>query len=245
MDKRILVVDDDESTIDFTKSILLLAKYQVVKADSEAKAVEILDLDPPDAAIIDIHLTKTTEMQGLGLCRRIKANLRTQHLPVIMVSGDDRDESLISKSFAVDAVDFLSKPFKAVELLARLEKCLKDTSPLRWALDAGKFARAGSLCLDVESYEVFFEGRQLTRLTPVSASLLCVFIRQPETVFRKAALYAKAWPMRTRPCKDLRLVDKAMERLKKRLGPELSPLFETVPSAGYRFSLRKSEAAVR
>jgi DNA-binding response OmpR family regulator len=159
-----------------------------------------------------------------------------------MISGDDRDENLILKSFAANAVDFMIKPFKAVEILARLEKRLEDTSPLKYALDAGRFARAGNICLDVESHEVFFKGEKLTRLSPILSSLLYVFIRQPDTVFQKASLYAKAWPMQHKPSKDLRVVDKAIERLKKQLGPEVSQLLETVPSAGYRLILTKQKA---
>gem|GEM_PF-6567262 len=230
--------------MELLESILPLAKYQILKAGSQASALKILSHDSPDAAIIDIHLTDTRAMEGLGLCRRIKENLRTQHIPVIMISADTRDESLVSRSFAADAVDFISKPFKVMELLARLEKRLEDTSPLNWALDTGRFAKAGNVCLDVESHEVFFKGGKLTRLSPILTSLLCVFLRQPETVFQKALLYAKAWPMRSRPCNDLRLVDKAIERLKKRLGPEASQLFETVPSAGYRFSLARQKAII-
>ena len=128
MDRKILFVDDDESVIDLIEGILLLAKYQVIEAGSEATALNILNLDPPDAAIIDVHLTKMKDMQGLELCRGIKTNLRTQHIPVIMMSGDDRDENLILRSFAANAVDFMRKPFKAVELLARLEKRLEDVA---------------------------------------------------------------------------------------------------------------------
>lgn len=244
MDKKILVVDDDESVMELLESILPLAGYQILKAGSEADASKILTHASPDAALIDIHLTGTKDMQGLGLCRRIKENPRTRHIPVIMISGDTRDESLISRSFAAAAVDFMSKPFKAMELLARLEKRLEETSPLKWALDAGRFASAGNLCLDVESREVFFKGSRLTRLPPIPASLLCVFLRQPETVFQKASLYAKAWPMRPKPCKDLRLVDKAIERLKKRLGPEASPLLETIPSSGYRLNPGRQKTAL-
>jgi len=111
---NILIVDDTISNLDIL--IELLDEYNIIEATNGLDALEILETEDIDLLLLDILMP---DMDGFELCSKIKSNQRTKNIPVIFITVSDDEES-ITKAFDVGGYDYVKKPFKPKELLARV-----------------------------------------------------------------------------------------------------------------------------
>ncbi len=118
--KTILVVDDTDTNIDIMLE-LLSDKYDVVVALDGRSAFDALDDNRVDLILLDIMMP---EIDGYHVCRELKADEKSRGIPVIFITAKDDEES-IEKAYAVGGDDYVSKPFKPLELLARISTQLK------------------------------------------------------------------------------------------------------------------------
>ncbi len=125
--KKILIVDDTESNIDILLNVLD-EDYDVFVALDGETALEIAKEDKPDLILLDIIMPA---MDGYEVCKRLKADDKTKHIPVIFITAKT-DENVIEKAYDVGGVDYVSKPFRSRELLARVKSQLE----LRSLIDA-------------------------------------------------------------------------------------------------------------
>ena len=114
-DSFILVVDDVPHNIQVVGSILRDAGYEVMPATSGPQALERIRSKVPDLMLLDLMMPG---MDGLEVCRRVKA-LSATDIPIILLTASNETEHLV-QAFAAGAVDYVTKPFRAVELLARV-----------------------------------------------------------------------------------------------------------------------------
>lgn len=112
----VLVVDDASDGRLLARACLTLAGYEVIEAAGGAEALALAERSPPDVMLLDVCMPG---MDGFAVCTALRSREATRGLPVLMVSADS-DRVAISKGFAVGAVDFLAKPFRAEELCARV-----------------------------------------------------------------------------------------------------------------------------
>ncbi len=113
---KILVVDDEPRAVTLLRNVLTPEGYNVLTAHSGAEAIEVATRDVPDVLLLDVMMP---ELNGYEVCARLRADPRLAHLPIIMLTAlDDRDAKL--EGLQAGADDFLSKPFDATELRARL-----------------------------------------------------------------------------------------------------------------------------
>ena len=113
---KILVVDDEPRAVTLLRNVLTPEGYNVLTAHSGAEAIEVATRDVPDVLLLDVMMP---ELNGYEVCTRLRADPRLAHLPIIMLTAlDDRDAKL--EGLQAGADDFLSKPFDATELRARL-----------------------------------------------------------------------------------------------------------------------------
>ncbi|GAB6144503.1 response regulator [Desulfocicer niacini] len=115
----ILAVDDSEINLDILVGIL--KRYDVIPTLSGEEALEILQEEKVDLILLDIVMPK---MDGFEVCRRIKADERTREIPVIFITVKNSEQD-IQKCFELGVVDYVAKPFNAIELLARVRTHLK------------------------------------------------------------------------------------------------------------------------
>lgn len=115
----ILAVDDSEINLDILVGIL--KKYDVIPALSGKEALEILQEEKIDLILLDIVMP---EMDGFEVCRRIKADESTWEIPVIFITVKSSEQD-IQQCFELGVVDYVAKPFNAIELLARVQTHLK------------------------------------------------------------------------------------------------------------------------
>jgi two-component system, sensor histidine kinase and response regulator len=118
---RILVVDDVTQNLQVVGTMLRNQGYHVMPATSGPQALERLRAQPPDLILLDLMMP---EMDGLEVCRRLKADAVTERIPVIFLTASNEMDHLV-KGFTAGAVDYVTKPFNAPELLARVRTHLE------------------------------------------------------------------------------------------------------------------------
>ncbi len=114
--QNILVVDDNSVNLEILKGVLE-KEYEIYMAANGADALRICANEQIDLVLLDIMMPK---MDGYEVCERLKADLRTKHIPVIFLTAKTRTEDIV-KGFEVGGVDYVTKPFNGVELLARVK----------------------------------------------------------------------------------------------------------------------------
>jgi signal transduction histidine kinase len=117
----VLVVDDIARNLQVVGTLLRNAGYAIMPATSGAKALEGVRVQLPDLILLDLMMP---EMDGLEVCRRLKADPLTQSIPVIFLTASNEMEHLV-KGFEMGAVDYVTKPFNPPELLARVRTHLE------------------------------------------------------------------------------------------------------------------------
>jgi two-component system sensor histidine kinase/response regulator len=118
---RVLVVDDIPKNLQVVGTMLRNAGYAIMPASSGAEALEGVRVQVPDLILLDLMMP---EMDGLEVCRRLKADPLTQAVPVIFLTASNEMEHLV-QGFDVGAVDYVTKPFNPPELLARVRTHLE------------------------------------------------------------------------------------------------------------------------
>jgi len=120
---NILVVDDDLMAHQFIKGLLEMHGYINIEfADSGEHALEQVKKVPPDLILLDISMPG---IGGIEVCKKLKSDSETSHIPIIIVTGSSAlADELVKKSFDVGATDFLTKPIRSIEFLARVKSCL-------------------------------------------------------------------------------------------------------------------------
>lgn len=117
MTARVLIVDDIPTNVRLLEARLSAEYYEVVSASSGPQALEIMQAQDVDIVLLDVMMP---EMDGFEVCRRIKANPRTQHVPVVMITALDQPSDRVN-GLNAGADDFLTKPVDDVQLMARVK----------------------------------------------------------------------------------------------------------------------------
>lgn len=116
IEETILIVDDQPANLRVLAKMLQGANYKVKKAiDGESALVAAIS-SPPDLILLDI---KMPEMNGYEVCQKLKANLKTKHIPIIFISALSEVNDKL-KAFQVGGIDYITKPFEEQEVLARI-----------------------------------------------------------------------------------------------------------------------------
>lgn len=219
----VLVVEDDESLAMLLQYNLDADGFRVdVVSRAEEAEVQIAEA-MPDILVLDWMLPG---ISGLELCRRLRASRETRNLPVIMLTARTADEDKV-RGLETGADDYLSKPFKAPELTARIKAILRRSAPNRLA----DILEVGDVVLDREAHRVLRSGREV-RLGPTEFRLLEFFLESPGRVFSRTQLLDGVWGRDVYV--DERTVDVHIGRLRKALirGKEKDPI-RTVRGSGY------------
>ncbi len=120
---RILVVDDVQANLNLVSETLEGAGFVVSVATSGLIAMEIAKINPPDLILLDIMMP---DIDGFETCRQLKLLPETKHIPILFISARDEVQNIV-EGFQLGAVDYISKPFRNEELLARVETHLRIT----------------------------------------------------------------------------------------------------------------------
>lgn len=121
MTARVLIVDDIPTNVRLLEARLSAEYFEVATASSGSEALSIIDKGDIDIVLLDVMMP---EMDGFEVCRRIKSNSATQHLPVLMITALDQPSDRV-KGLEVGADDFLTKPVDDVQLMARVKSLVR------------------------------------------------------------------------------------------------------------------------
>ncbi len=226
MASRVLVVEDEADIRDLLAFHLERDGYQVTRATTGPEALRQLRAAPPDLVILDLMLP---ELDGLEVCRRLRADPATATLPVIMLTakGDEVDRVV---GLELGADDYVVKPFSPKEMLARVRAVLRRArTPL-----SGAPLAVGGITLDGATHQATVSERPLT-LTPKEFDLLRALLEARGRVLSREFLLDRVWGYARAGEIESRTVDVHVRRLRAKLGPEGERIL-TVKNVGYRLA---------
>ena len=222
----VLLVEDDRNIVDLIRSNLTARGFAVVVSNDGADAIQLVEEEHPDIALLDLMLPA---VDGFELCHRIRER-SSIGLIVVSARGGEQDKV---RALNLGADDYMTKPFGIDELLARITATLRRTRPRPEAAEPGPVLRFGALEIDLDARQVTNDG-EAVRLTPTEFALLREFATSPGKLLSHATLLRRVWGAGYATETEYTRV--YVRRLRAKLeGPGHPPLILTEPRAGYRF----------
>ena len=226
MTQRILVVEDEKDLVDLLSYNLCREGYLVDIAATGAAALERIKERKPDLVLLDLMLP---DVPGTDVCRRVKSDPLTSHIPVVMVTARAEEIDRIV-GFELGADDYVTKPFSVRELLLRVKAILRRDRAGSPQPNASGVIRVGRLSVDLERHRAEVDGREVT-LTALEFRLLTCLLERAGRVQTRDVLLADVWGLESEV--ETRTVDAHVKRLRRKLGAA-GDAVETVRGVGYR-----------
>jgi len=222
--KKILIVEDEKDILHLVKHYLEKEGYRVSTATTGAEGLKLAKSDHPDLLVLDLMLPG---MDGLEVCKRLRADQPTAILPIIMLTAKaEESDTVIGLELGAD--DYVTKPFSPKALVARVKALLrriersKDEAPARTAY--------GPLVLDRSRHEVTANGKDVT-LTAKEFGLLDYLLQHQGRVLTRDVLLNAVWGYEYYG--TTRTIDVHVRRLKQKI-PLLNDAIVSIKSLGYK-----------
>jgi two-component system phosphate regulon response regulator PhoB len=223
--ETILVIEDEREIQELLRYNLAREGYRVTCVGSGEEAIRGIRSAPPDLVLLDIMLPG---MDGLEVCRALKKDSSTRHIPVIMLTAKGEETDVVT-GLELGADDYVPKPFSPRVLVARVRAVLRRAAGEPEEEDAP--LSVGELVIHPGRHEVLVGG-QSVNLTPTEFRVLHVLAGRPGWVFTRYQI-ADAIHAGDSAVTD-RAVDVQIVGLRKKLGP-CGERIETVRGIGYRY----------
>lgn len=223
----ILVVDDELSIIKFLRANLGARDYEVLAAMDGAQALKTIETELPDLVILDIM---TPKIDGFEVCRRLR---EWSQIPIIMLSarGDEGDKI---KCLDLGADDYITKPFGAGELIARVRAVLRRTE-IAGSIPTQPSFTSGDLSINFAKRQVTIAGKEV-KLTPTEYNLLQELVLKAGKVLTHTYLLNKVWGPEYREEREYLHVFTRRLRAKLESEPANPKCIMTVSGVGYQFN---------
>jgi two-component system, OmpR family, response regulator MtrA len=221
MKGRVLVVDDDTALAEMLGIVLRGEGFDTSFCADGAQALEAFRSSRPDLVLLDVMLPGR---DGIEVCRQIRAE---SGVPIVMLTAKtDTVDVVLGLESGAD--DYVVKPFKPKELVARVRARLRRTDE-----PAPEVLEVGDLTIDVAGHSVRRDGAVIA-LTPLEFDLLVALARKPWQVFTREVLLEQVWGYRH--AADTRLVNVHVQRLRSKVerDPERPEIVVTVRGVGYK-----------
>ena len=227
MRPQLLIIEDERDLLDTLYYNFEKENYDVYTASSGKEAIEIIDRQSIDLAILDIMLP---DMSGLDVCKHIKINRGESHTAIIILTakGEEIDRIL---GFELGADDYVVKPFSIRELTLRVSSLFKRNENL----NKDNNIIFGDISINLDSHTVKISD-QVIKLTIKEFNLLHVLIKNKEKVMTRERLLNKAWNYN----QDIttRTVDTHIRRVREKIKASCVSI-ETIRSLGYMITNKK------
>ena len=225
IDKKILLVDDEEDILNLVKYNLEREGFRVETVMTGEQAVRSARDSNPDLILLDLMLPG---MDGLDVCRILKNDKGTGLIPIVMLTAKGEDSDIVT-GLELGADDYITKPFSPRILVARVKAVLRRES--RTEEGKSPLLKIGDLEIDSARHRVSVNGER-TDLTATEFDILYYLARRPGWVFTRSQIIngvkGDDYPVTDRS------VDVQILNLRKKLG-DAGDYVETVRGVGYRF----------
>ena len=227
---KVAIIEDDQEITEVVSIAFETAwpGSEVIGAPNAVEGMEMLRTQNPDVVILDIGLPEGDNF-GFELCKEFRT---FSDVPVIMVTARDREVDIV-RGLELGAADYLTKPFSAVELLARIRAVMRRVQVGSLGTQTQPFV-SKDLSVDFDDRRVMAHGEPVN-LTPTEYKLLCYLIRNPRQVLTNDAIVEEVWGTSYRNSEGL--VKAHIQRLRKKLNENMQNphLIITERGRGYRF----------
>lgn len=221
MKPRVLVVDDDPALAEMLTIVLRGEGFETTVVSDGTRALPAMRDLKPDLVLLDLMLPG---MNGIDVCKAIRAE---SNVPVVMLTAkSDTVDVVLGLESGAD--DYVIKPFKPKELVARVRARMRRTED-----EPAETLEIGDLAIDVPGHEVSRESEAIS-LTPLEFDLLVALARKPRQVFSRETLLEHVWGYQH--AADTRLVNVHVQRLRSKIehDPEHPEIVLTVRGVGYK-----------
>lgn len=213
---KILLCDDEQEIIDLLKLYFDPDAYRIYEANDGQKALEILQTEEVDLAIIDVMMPK---LNGLDLIAKVR---KQTNIPLLILSALDSLKDKLA-GYRIGADDYITKPFEPLEILAKVQ------TKLRHLADPKESLTYGDLVLHLHECRVSLAGES-SELSKVEFAVLRLLMESPNRVFTKAQIYEAGWDeYYDQNDNSIRVI---INRIRAIIGGER---IQTVRGLGYRF----------
>lgn len=225
--RRILVADDDPSIAELIQITLKDPRYELTSVSNGLDALKAFEHQPFDVVILDVMMPY---VDGFEACQRIREQ---SDVPIVILTSRDGTDDIVH-GFELGADDYITKPFKTVELIARVEAILRRVEGYK-ARRAPPIVRVGPLEIDEPRHRVTVRGQEVN-LTPMEFELLYFLAANAGQVFDRETLFREVWGYEY--VGETNLVDVCVRRLREKVEtvPSRPQLIVTVRGVGYKLS---------
>jgi len=220
----ILVIDDEKDLIELVRYNLEKDGFDVIAATDGQSGLDVVKKHRPDLVVLDLMMPG---VDGLQICKQLRADPRTDRIPVIMLTAKATEADRIV-GLELGADDYITKPFSPREVVARVKAVLRRSAP---ATEQRQEIRVGDLNIDLGGHEVSFKGQRIA-LTATEFRILEFLAARPGRVFSRDEIIDAALGNETAVFD--RTVDVHITAIRRKLGPG-AEYIETVRGFGYKF----------
>ena len=224
---RVLVIDDEKDLLELVRYNLEKEGYKIRTAEDGEAGLAAAVRELPDIVIVDLMLPG---IDGLDVCRRLRADQRTARVPVIMLTAKSAETDRVV-GLEIGADDYVTKPFSPRELAARIKAVLRRVSSQQEPMPQSRVIRCDGLTIDLERRNVR-RGEENIDLTATEFRLLQMLAKHPGRVYSRSELIEGALG------REIAVVDRTIDvhiaSLRKKFG-DYGDRIETVRGFGYRF----------
>ena len=224
---KLLVVDDDRDLVELLDYALKRESYEVVRAYDGETALEAFEREKPDLVVLDLNLPKLAGFVVLERMRRAD-----DHVAILILSAR-QDEADVLRGLQLGADDYITKPFRPKELVARVKAILRRSVQVR-GRPAPSVYRTGDIVLDEATHQVRADEAPI-HLSPTEFKLLRHFMANPGRVLTQEEILEGVWGYDADVGGDL--VKLNVSRLRRKLASDgrQRDVIQTVPGVGYLF----------
>ena len=223
MPKKIIFIEDEQDLVNLLIHYLSKEGYIVKSSQDGIRGLKLIKQENPDLVILDLMIP---ELDGLEVCKRLRADPKTSTLPIIMLTAKGEESDKIV-GLELGADDYVTKPFSPKELIARVKALFRRSQQRSEEFLTYHY---GPLLFDTTCHEVMVSGREI-KLTAKEFSLLEQLLRNKGRVMTREVLLDTVWGYDSEV--TTRTVDVHIRRLRNKI-PFLSDAIVTIKSYGYK-----------
>ena len=224
MNELIAVVDDEPDIVEIITLQLKKAGFRTAGFSDGQSFLKSLERRIPDLVLLDLMLP---DIDGLEICKRLRGKEEWATIPVIMVTakGEETDKIL---GLELGADDYVTKPFSAKELVARVRSVFRRT---RVPIEAKRIEVDKRLIIDLDKHEILVKGHNVD-LTSTEFRILSLLASRKGRVFTREQILDYLWG-HEKIVVD-RTIDVHIRNLREKLGPEAAELIKNIRGVGYK-----------